>query len=204
MAFCGMPEPSVDICIGAFPAATFRTVKEKKESWIILEKYCFVHMITEIRDAFDLKNKLSIFNWPCRRCNSTRQRRDRVTFCHGVGRNCSRSTVVDCSRQHVRKFRSDWTRRGEREKWKFNLEDFNRQHVHEMLVVLDSNGELWSNEFEYQRVNRSSFYTKEGKNSIWSRKWCNHIHLSSVLRYRECLRCVIEARKTEKAEKKEY
>lgn len=29
MAFCGMPEPSVDICIGAFPAATFKTAKQK-------------------------------------------------------------------------------------------------------------------------------------------------------------------------------
>jgi hypothetical protein len=27
MAFCGMPEPSVEICIGAFPAATLRTEK---------------------------------------------------------------------------------------------------------------------------------------------------------------------------------
>lgn len=27
MAFCGIPEPSVEICIGALPAATFRTVK---------------------------------------------------------------------------------------------------------------------------------------------------------------------------------
>lgn len=25
-----MPEPSVDICIGALPAATFKTVKEEK------------------------------------------------------------------------------------------------------------------------------------------------------------------------------
>lgn len=30
MAFCGMPGPSVDICIGAFPAATFKTVEEEK------------------------------------------------------------------------------------------------------------------------------------------------------------------------------
>lgn len=29
MAFCGMPEPSVEICIGAFPAATLRTEKKK-------------------------------------------------------------------------------------------------------------------------------------------------------------------------------
>lgn len=34
IAFCGMPEPSVEICIGALPAATFKTVmklwKEKR------------------------------------------------------------------------------------------------------------------------------------------------------------------------------
>lgn len=31
MAFCGMPAPSVEICIGAFPAATFKTAKKKKK-----------------------------------------------------------------------------------------------------------------------------------------------------------------------------
>lgn len=31
MAFCGIPEPSVDICMGALPAATLRTVKKKKK-----------------------------------------------------------------------------------------------------------------------------------------------------------------------------
>lgn len=31
MAFCGMPEPSVEICIGAFPAATLRTEKVEKK-----------------------------------------------------------------------------------------------------------------------------------------------------------------------------
>jgi hypothetical protein len=30
MAFCGIPGPSVDICIGAFPAATFNTAKIKE------------------------------------------------------------------------------------------------------------------------------------------------------------------------------
>lgn len=30
MAFCGMPGPSVEICIGAFPAATFKTAMSKK------------------------------------------------------------------------------------------------------------------------------------------------------------------------------
>lgn len=30
IAFCGIPAPSVEICIGAFPAATLRTVKSNK------------------------------------------------------------------------------------------------------------------------------------------------------------------------------
>jgi hypothetical protein len=31
MAFCGMPAPSVEICIGALPAATLRTVKKERK-----------------------------------------------------------------------------------------------------------------------------------------------------------------------------
>ena len=30
MAFWGIPEPSVEICMGAFPAATLRTVSRKE------------------------------------------------------------------------------------------------------------------------------------------------------------------------------
>lgn len=37
MAFCGTPDPSVEICIGAFPAATFKTVKIKKKNMQISE-----------------------------------------------------------------------------------------------------------------------------------------------------------------------
>lgn len=29
IAFCGIPLPSVEICMGALPAATFRTAKER-------------------------------------------------------------------------------------------------------------------------------------------------------------------------------
>lgn len=31
IAFCGIPAPSVEICIGAFPAATFNTERLEKE-----------------------------------------------------------------------------------------------------------------------------------------------------------------------------
>lgn len=35
MAFWGIPAPSVEICIGAFPAATFRTVNKNRQRWVI-------------------------------------------------------------------------------------------------------------------------------------------------------------------------
>lgn len=35
MAFCGIPAPSVDICIGALPAATFNTAMENRKKKVI-------------------------------------------------------------------------------------------------------------------------------------------------------------------------
>lgn len=59
MAFWGMPGPSVDICIGAFPAATFKTAmskkrKEKVNYYFIKEIFKFLFHDFQVRP--DAKN----------------------------------------------------------------------------------------------------------------------------------------------------